>query len=67
VSVTEHTNILAAIEKELDSNPLLLEELNDKFQALDGVKDSTEFSRCVVFFLLGRVYERLYGPAKYKN
>jgi hypothetical protein len=39
----------------------LLAELNEKFAELEGKKNKTEFSRCLTFFLLGRVYEKKFG------
>jgi hypothetical protein len=58
--MNEHVQKLNEMEKELESFPELLEELTDKFCQLNGVKDKDEFSRCIVFFLLGRLYEQTY-------
>jgi len=33
-------------------------ELNEHFAGLDGKKGRDEFSACVLFFCLGRLYER---------
>ena len=49
------------MEKDLDNFPDLIIELNERFDDLEGLKNKVEFSRCIVFFLLGRLYEQKYS------
>ena len=53
-----NVGILTALYEELGHNPDLLEVLNEKFVELDGVQNKDEFSRCLIFFLLGRMFEQ---------
>lgn len=49
---------LTKLFEEWKATPELVEALNEHFAAMDGFQTATEFSRCVVFFLLGRIYEK---------
>jgi hypothetical protein len=57
---TGHRNIklLEEMIDELAEQPELRDELNEHFQGLDGTKGRDEFSACITFFFLGRLYER---------
>ena len=54
----ENTKRLDAMVDELALQPDLVAELNIKFSEMDGRKNKDEFSRCLVFFFYGRLYER---------
>jgi hypothetical protein len=49
---------LALYYKELEKDEALRSDLNKVFHDLVGRRNSTEFSRCVMFFLLGRLFEK---------
>jgi hypothetical protein len=57
-SKSEEEGKLTEMFKEFAATPELVEALNEHFAAMDGFQTATEFSRCVVFFLLGRIYEK---------
>ena len=52
-----NTDLLCKLQAEFESELDLQDELNEKFAAMNGRKNGTEFSRCVVFFHLGRLFE----------
>lgn len=51
----------AKLYDEFEHLPELIAELNEHFAEMDGAKNADEFSRCLVFFMLGRMYEQKYG------
>lgn len=53
-----NVKLLEEMINELATQPELRDELNEHFQELDGVKGRDEFSACITFFFLGRLYER---------
>jgi hypothetical protein len=53
-----HEGELTKLFEEWKATPELVEALNEHFATMDGFQTVTEFSRCVVFFLLGRNYEK---------
>jgi hypothetical protein len=58
---------LEELYNEFEHLPELIDELNIHFAGMDGRKNKDEFSRCLVFFLLGRIYEQKYGEKAVKH
>lgn len=56
--MTKDDKTLTKVFAELEKQPRLVQELNQYFVDMDGRKNKTEFSRCLTFFLLGRVFEK---------
>lgn len=52
---------------ELEKFPQLAQELSDNFFEMDGCKGKDELSRCMVFFMLGRLYEQKYGEGSARD
>lgn len=50
-----HLNLLY---QELLNDKDLVEELMTHFYSVDGVQSKDEASRCLIFFILGRLYEQ---------
>ena len=49
---------LNKLYNELETHPEVVDFLNEKFNELNGRRNKTEFSRCLTFFLLGRMFEQ---------
>lgn len=67
MDIIRETNFakLKKLYAELETMPEVVDKLNEHFVELDGLQNKTEFSRCLTFFLLGRLFER--GLKELKN
>ena len=55
---SDDTKVLATLYNELEQDHELIDELSRRFWQMDGGTSKIELSRCLIFFLLGQLYER---------
>jgi hypothetical protein len=56
-----NTKDLDGLVKEMAREAELVQELNIKFNECEGEMNQTEFSRCILFFMMGRALGRKEG------
>jgi hypothetical protein len=64
VTPSINTKDLNKLVKEMESEAELVRELNIKFNECDGEMGQIEFSRCILFFMMGRALGRKESPRR---